>query len=449
MLVSPEGSHDAIVEPSTDVVATPAVRAKALALLSRGRESAAAGDEAAREQLASAFFFAQAGNEPRVAFEAALALAGEEHDEAQLDEALKWLEHARVLGGSIDSPSAHAHLRLVRALLEEDRVAAREDLETAIELFASDPEADIEELGEAHVRAGRLAHALSQTELARRYFERARELCENEAPRCLAHAVGAQGMLERELGHAEAAVDLLRRATVLQAEALGGDASMTASTRSILGVALTELGRLDEARVELDEAIRVFELPQHRGHPDLATAYETSGFLLETKGDLDGAEQAYQRALATREATIGRDHPYTAVSVMRIASVAYAREDYEGAIRHGTEVQRILTADASGDHILLGPSYGLTADARLRLGQVEAAREDAERAVAALARSDRMPIDLARARFLLARTSWPEPKRRDQAKALAREAEAYLAGTDNTDAQLLAEVRAWRAEHDR
>ena len=448
-LASPAESRDAIAEPSAEAPTSPVVREQALALLARGRESAAAGDDAAREQLTSAFFFARAGNEPRVAFEAALALAGEEHDEAQLDEARKWLEHARVLGRSIESPAAHAHLALVGVLLEGDKEAARRDLESAIELLESDPEADVEELGEAHVRAGRLAHSLSQTELARRYFERARALCENEAPRCLAHAIGAHGMLERELGNGEAAVELLRRAAKLQAEALGAEASMTASTRSILGVALTEIGRFDEARVELDEAIRVFELPQHRGHPDLATAYETSGLLLETQGDLDGAERAYQRALATREATIGRDHPYTAVSLMRIASVAYAREDFEAAIRHGTEVQRILGAQSSSDQILLGPSYGLTADARLRLGDVEAARKDAEQAVAALARSDRLPVDLARARFLLARTSWPDRARHDEAKALAREAEAWLAEHENADPALLAEIRAWRAEHDR
>ena len=112
-------------------------------------------------------------------------------------------------------------------------------------------------------------------------------------------------------------------------------------------------------------------------------------------------------------------------------------------------MQRILGAQSSSDQILLGPSYGLTADARLRLGDVEAARKDAEQAVAALARSDRLPVDLARARFLLARTSWPDRARHDEAKALAREAEAWLAEHENADPALLAEIRAWRAEHDR
>lgn len=44
---------------------------------------------------------------------------------------------------------------------------------------------------------------------------------------------------------------------------------------------------------------------------------------------------------------------------------------------------------------------------------------------------------------------WHERDRREQAKALAREAQAYLARSESADAELLMEIRAWRAEHDR
>ncbi|HET6582017.1 MAG TPA: serine/threonine-protein kinase [Nannocystaceae bacterium] len=446
-LAAPLRSHDAIGQPRIDGSAD--VRAEASALVARGRAAADEHQDEALRDLESAFFLARSGHAPDLAFEAALSLAGIEYESGRVDDARQWLEHAQALGGSTASPSAQGRLLLVHALLETDPAVARRDIETAIDLLASDPEEDAAELGEAHVRAGILAHALSQTELAQRYFERARGLCGAEAPRCLGHALGEQGKLERELGHAEASVELLQRAVKLQAESVGRDASTTAGTRGILGVALSELGRFDEARVELDETIRVLELPQHRDNVDLALAYEAYGLFHEMQGDLAAAERAYQRSLATRETTIGRDDPFTAATLMRLASTAYARADYEGALRYGLEARSILAAHPDGDRALLGSTYGLTAEARSQLGQREAARDDAGRAVATLASSDRLPEDLARARFLLARLSWPDVDRREHARALARDAEAYLAGAATADPELLAEIRAWRAEHDR
>ena len=53
--------------------------------------------------------------------------------------------------------------------------------------------------------------------------------------------------------------------------------------------------------------------------------------LLESKGDYDGAEPLYRRALEARERVLGREHPDTLASVNNLAALLYSKGDYDGA----------------------------------------------------------------------------------------------------------------------
>jgi tetratricopeptide (TPR) repeat protein len=66
-------------------------------------------------------------------------------------------------------------------------------------------------------------------------------------------------------------------------------------------------------------------------HPDTAISVSGLALLLKAKGDYEGAEPLYRRALAIREKVLGPEHPDTATSVNNLASLLYTKGDYAGA----------------------------------------------------------------------------------------------------------------------
>jgi nephrocystin-3 len=53
--------------------------------------------------------------------------------------------------------------------------------------------------------------------------------------------------------------------------------------------------------------------------------------LLYSKGDYEGAQPFYERALQARERVLGKEHPDTLASVHNLAALLYSKGDYEGA----------------------------------------------------------------------------------------------------------------------
>ena len=58
----------------------------------------------------------------------------------------------------------------------------------------------------------------------------------------------------------------------------------------------------------------IFEAAHGPDHPKTGSSVRNLASLLEAKGDLDGAEPLYRRALEIFEAALGPDHPNTVYS---------------------------------------------------------------------------------------------------------------------------------------
>jgi Tetratricopeptide repeat len=71
---------------------------------------------------------------------------------------------------------------------------------------------------------------------------------------------------------------------------------------------------------------------------------------LHAQGDLDGARPLHQRALAIREASLGPDHPHTAISLHSLAVVLHDQGDLAGARALHERALAIRQARLDPDH---------------------------------------------------------------------------------------------------
>src|SRR4029077_7422940 len=79
--------------------------------------------------------------------------------------------------------------------------------------------------------------------------------------------------------------------------------------RNNLGGVLQVLGDLPGAREQYERALAISEAALGPDHPDVAIWRSNLGGVLQVLGDLPGAREQYERALAISEAALGPDHP--------------------------------------------------------------------------------------------------------------------------------------------
>jgi tetratricopeptide (TPR) repeat protein len=66
-------------------------------------------------------------------------------------------------------------------------------------------------------------------------------------------------------------------------------------------------------------------------HPDTLVSVNNLGILLKYKGDHEGAEVLWRRALEGREKALGPEHPDTLMSLNNLGTLFSDKGDYEGA----------------------------------------------------------------------------------------------------------------------
>jgi tetratricopeptide (TPR) repeat protein len=208
-----------------------------------------------------------------------------------------------------------------------------------------------------------------------------------------------------------------------------------------MGNLLRQQGKLDEALVYLDQAAAMLA---GLDHPDEAVIEEARGLVHEMKGDTVRARAAYERALVIREAAVGRDHEFTAYTLLRLTSVA---DDPDQSLAYALEARAILKRTLGPESAVVAATHAAAAEINMNRGRFDEALADAERAVELYSKSERLPDELARAKLLLADLLWRDPQARVRAHGLAEEAEAFLAASWAGNAPYLEAARAWLREH--
>ncbi|RVD86093.1 uncharacterized protein DFL_004387 [Arthrobotrys flagrans] len=167
-------------------------------------------------------------------------------------------------------------------------------------------------------------------------------------------------------GNYDEAMQWYERALAGREKALGKDHPSTLDTVNNIAGVFSNQGNYDEAmqynQGNYDEAMQWYEraLASHekalrKDHPSTLTIVHNIAVVFRNQGNYDEAMQWYERALAGSEKTLGKDHPSTLSTVNSIAGVFDNQENYDEAM------QRYRRALASREKAL-GKDHPLTLD---------------------------------------------------------------------------------------
>ncbi len=102
-------------------------------------------------------------------------------------------------------------------------------------------------------------------------------------------------------------------------------------TADELALFLKDAALYDAAEPLFRRALATREKTLGPDHPDTAGSLNSLALLFQSKGDYEGAEPLYRRALTIYEKTLGPDHPDTAGSLNNLALLLRSKGDYDGA----------------------------------------------------------------------------------------------------------------------
>jgi tetratricopeptide (TPR) repeat protein len=112
---------------------------------------------------------------------------------------------------------------------------------------------------------------------------------------------------------------------------LNPDHPATLGSVNNLAFLLRARGDLDGAEPLFRRALASYEAKLGPEHPDTLRSVNNLAFLLQARGDLDGAEPLFRRALAGFEKKLGLEHPNTRIVHDNLAALLRARGEYGGA----------------------------------------------------------------------------------------------------------------------
>lgn len=212
---------------------------------------------------------------------------------------------------------------------------------------------------------GLLYREIEDTQSAREYLERAIEAARLESePSALSSALGSYATLLNDLGEATLALATARQAMDIDTRI--GDKQGVALERLEAARALVALKRWNEAKTEIDLALRLGEQMRQSDVTGRALLYR--GDLLAAQNQLTDAERAYGRSLEYLTRAQLKPHLHAAYKAME------SLLDARGEVREALHFSRQRAA-------LREELLGLTATRRLAVLELKQERERNERQV--------------------------------------------------------------------
>ncbi|HEU5055981.1 MAG TPA: tetratricopeptide repeat protein, partial [Kofleriaceae bacterium] len=367
------------------------------------------------------------------------------------------------------------------------------DLERAGE-YSRHARAALDRLGGAHSRLeaqyrhhmGVLAWRRSQPDEALGHFAEARRLYQQlgDDQAALGPTEG-MALVYEDQGRVMESMELHREILDARTRIFGSDHPDTSLSHSNLASALTLTGRHADALEHLEHALAIRERANGPGHVDTAQIHHNIGEVLRSLGRYDEALEHHARARAVFERQLGKRHQMVATTIEHSAGVmidlgraaeavdmlehalgmyeesvgaesldtARCRINLADALRRTGRFRRALPHDRRALEIAeaaLGPDrlYGAFANMGLGqdlvgLGRAAEAVAPLERAVERMEASAADPVELARARFALARAVTGRGRPPDRARELAESARAALAGSSGEPVELRGSIERW------
>jgi tetratricopeptide (TPR) repeat protein len=305
----------------------------------------------------------------------------------------------------------------------------------------------------------------------------------------LAELLELIGALESEVeGDAVKAESTLLDA-VFTAESIRDDITAARAASHLIFIVGVRLGRYREAAVWLRFANAALDRAG-AGHERIrAWVLNNHACVLEAQGDLEGAKELVEQAIAMKERAVGKNTPDVAVSVNNLSFLLNDLRRHQEALAAASRAIDILKQNGDPDSQTLAVSYGHEGRALLALGrpgEAEAAFAESIRifranlawqgpdfaeelqglgeaeivqgrpanAISPLEESlkiwekvQRRPSQVADARFALARALWESGRNRPRALSLAEAARVDLASPATAARQRV--VAGWLTDHDK
>ena len=185
---------------------------------------------------------------------------------------------------------------------------------------------DLEERAQHHHAAGCAARERSNLETSLREFKevlRLRIALVGEAHPDTALARSHVANVIRDLGNPKGAMVELRKALRIQEEALGEGHPHVGISRNNIGAVLKQQGKAEEALLEHRRALVI--LIRHCSDTNnkyISEVREHIGHALRIQGDVFGAVEEYEAALAVRRSVLGPNHPKTQRLMQKLQSLS-------------------------------------------------------------------------------------------------------------------------------
>ncbi|MBV8760224.1 MAG: serine/threonine protein kinase [Deltaproteobacteria bacterium] len=213
-----------------------------------------------------------------------------------------------------------------------------------------------------------------------------------------------------------------------------------------LGITLEDMGKKDEALATHQRAVAIAEASLGPDHPDLATSLNSLGVALHGVHRDDEALAAHRRALAILEKALGPDNGEVGATHSYIAQVLMDTHHTEDGLAEYTRALAIEEKALGPDHPNLAYDLLGIADGELEAKHTADAIAHYERALHLRETHNSPPIEIAQARYALARALVGASADRSRAIELATAArDAYRA--DPAQSDNAAAVERWLAKH--
>jgi tetratricopeptide (TPR) repeat protein len=166
-----------------------------------------------------------------------------------------------------------------------------------------------------------------------------RARAESEASKALATLAYLQKMLSSpdpaQVGHDVRVLDLLERSDATMGQAFADQPEVEATVRMTIGLTYAGLDFWDAAKPHFAAALELRRNVLGEEHPDTLTAMHNLGISLQmqgrSSGQIDEAEQLYNRVLELRRKVLGEEHPDTISSIEKVSWIFRDRKQFTEA----------------------------------------------------------------------------------------------------------------------
>ncbi|WP_161965556.1 tetratricopeptide repeat protein [Steroidobacter cummioxidans] len=190
----------------------------------------------------------------------------------------------------------------------------------------------------------------------------------------------ALGRVQQTRGNYERAADIYTKVLDLDRRQVGHRHLKYALHLINFATVKASAGKLQEAKEDMTTAVRIIrEDVQRPRHPDLVDVLANLGSVLRAMGDLKGAKEVLQEALALNIEVRDRKHPYVGNDHARIGRVSYDLKDFGAAAESFRAALAIYEHNVKAGHLPAKHAFIAEAEAWLARSLVEI-KEGAEEA---------------------------------------------------------------------